>query len=416
MRPAQLDLTWDPHPQTTKTLSDYRVTWTPDGEDFKTNDQTDWYAYPTTNQVNVTGLAAGQTYKVRVRARYDDNKKSKWSDVQTGQTGVTPNSPATGQPTITGTAEVGETLTAGTSAISEPNGLTNAAFRHQWIRNTAGSHNDISAATDSAYVITSDDAESKIKVRVSFTDDDGYAEQLTSASTASVPAQSQNQPRQASTDATLSALVLQNASDDSTILSNPSFLPATTDYTTSVTRDVVEITIIPTVNDTNASYEIQHGTGTALADADTNQDEFQVALPLGETTVKIEVTADDGSTTETYAMVVTRAQTELLSATLTVATHASGNTGFDSGFYGSLSDRTFSYDGTNYTIIATILRRSPHQTFPNSPNNSFTEQSLNFCWYSNSTAPRSHLTMAPVPPTVSGSGRARRGPTPKQSA
>ena len=37
---GDLDLTWNAHPQTTKTLSDYRVTWTPDGEDFKNNDQT----------------------------------------------------------------------------------------------------------------------------------------------------------------------------------------------------------------------------------------------------------------------------------------------------------------------------------------------------------------------------------------
>ena len=97
---GELDITWDAHPQTSKTLSDYRVTWTPDGESFKTNDHTEWYAYPTTNQVSVTGLDAGETYKVRVRARYDNNKKSRWSDVVSGQTGVTTNTPATGQPTI----------------------------------------------------------------------------------------------------------------------------------------------------------------------------------------------------------------------------------------------------------------------------------------------------------------------------
>ena len=80
---GELNIIWDAHPQTSKTLSDYRVTWTPDGEDFKANDQTEWYAYPTTNQVLVTGLEAGATYKVRVRAKYDDNKKSRWSDVVT---------------------------------------------------------------------------------------------------------------------------------------------------------------------------------------------------------------------------------------------------------------------------------------------------------------------------------------------
>ena len=84
---GELEITWDANSQTTKTLSDYRVTWTPNGEPFKNNDQTDWYAYPTTNQVTVTGLDAGETYKVRVRTRYDDNKKSSWSDVVTGQAG-----------------------------------------------------------------------------------------------------------------------------------------------------------------------------------------------------------------------------------------------------------------------------------------------------------------------------------------
>ena len=369
---GELNIAWHAHLQTSKTLSDYRVTWTPDGESFKTNNQTEWYAYPTTNQVSVTGLDAGETYKVRVRARYDDNKKSRWSNVMTGQAGVTTNTPTTGQPTIAGTAEVGETLTAATSAIADANGLTNAVFSHQWIRSTNGSDNDITDATSSTYVVTTADAESKLKVRVSFTDDDGYAETLTSASTASVPAQSQNQPRQAATDATLSALVLQDASDDSTVLSNPSFLTTTTDYTASVTRDVVEITIIPTLNDSNASYEIQDGTGTALTDADTNQDEFQVTIPLGETTVKIEVTAEDGNTTETYAVVVTRAHVELLSATLRVSVHASGNTGYQDGFFGSLSDRTFSFAGTSYTISHLYYGATPTRLILTA-DNSFTD-------------------------------------------
>ena len=80
-----LDITWDAHPQTTKTLSDYRVTWTPEGQDFKSNEESAWYAYPTANRFTVTGLDAGANYQVRVRARYDDNKKSRWSQVQNGE-------------------------------------------------------------------------------------------------------------------------------------------------------------------------------------------------------------------------------------------------------------------------------------------------------------------------------------------
>ena len=183
---GKLDITWDAHPQTSKTLSDYRVTWTPDGESFKTNDHTEWYAYPTTNQVSVTGLDAGATYKVRVRARYDDNRKSNWSAVVTGQSAVTTNTPATGQPTIAGTVETGETLTTATSSISDDNGLANAAFAYQWIHTATDSEAYIPAATASSYLLSSDDLGHSIKVRVTFTDDDGYTERLTSSATALV--------------------------------------------------------------------------------------------------------------------------------------------------------------------------------------------------------------------------------------
>ena len=98
---GELEITWDASSQTTKTLSDYRVTWTPNGEPFKNNDQTDWYAYPTTNQVTVTGLDAGATYKVRVRTRYDDNKKSRWSQVQNGEAAPTAAEPADSEPAPT---------------------------------------------------------------------------------------------------------------------------------------------------------------------------------------------------------------------------------------------------------------------------------------------------------------------------
>ena len=42
------------------------------------------------------------------------------------------NSPATGQPTVGGTARVGETLTADTSGIADVDGLSNAVYSYQW--------------------------------------------------------------------------------------------------------------------------------------------------------------------------------------------------------------------------------------------------------------------------------------------
>ena len=94
------------------------------------------------------------------------------------------NSPATGAPTITGTARVGETLTAGTSGISDDNGLNNATFGYQWLADDA----DISGATSSAYTLAAADEGKAVKVRVSFTDDAGHDETLTSGATAAVAA------------------------------------------------------------------------------------------------------------------------------------------------------------------------------------------------------------------------------------
>ena len=186
-QPGEIDIVWDPHPQSSKTLFDYRVTWTQDGAAFQPQNRPRWNAYPTTNEITIDTNQPGAIHQVKVRARYDDGKTSNWSDVISGQATATPNSPATGQPAITGTAEIEETLTATTSGITDGNGLTNTTFNHQWVRSANGTDSDVTDATGPTYVVTADDVDSTIKVRVSFTDDDGYSETLTSNATASVP-------------------------------------------------------------------------------------------------------------------------------------------------------------------------------------------------------------------------------------
>ena len=96
--------------------------------------------------------------------------------------------PATGQPTINGTVQVGETLTADTSGIADADGLDDAVFSYQWI---AGG-TDIQDATSSTYTLDADDVGKTIKVRVSFTDDAGGEEALTSAATGKVAAAANN--------------------------------------------------------------------------------------------------------------------------------------------------------------------------------------------------------------------------------
>ena len=54
-----------------------------------------------------------------------------------------PNSAATGAPTISGTAQVGQMLNASTSNISDSDGLANATFTYQWIANDGTEDTDI---------------------------------------------------------------------------------------------------------------------------------------------------------------------------------------------------------------------------------------------------------------------------------
>ena len=85
---------------------------------------------------------------------------------------------------ITGFPRIGEVLTATTTGIADADGFENASFSYQWIRNDGGADADITGATDSNYVLVDADWGSTIKVRVSFTDDAGYAWTLTSEATA----------------------------------------------------------------------------------------------------------------------------------------------------------------------------------------------------------------------------------------
>ena len=94
------------------------------------------------------------------------------------------NTPATGAPAISGTPQVEQTLTADTSAIADEDGLTKVSYTYQW---TAGG-SDIDGATNSTYTLSDDDEGKAIRVRVSFIDDAGNQESLTSAATEAVAA------------------------------------------------------------------------------------------------------------------------------------------------------------------------------------------------------------------------------------
>ena len=108
-------------------------------------------------------------YVYRVKA-VNQHGASTWSDFVRADTPAAPapepdqNSPATGQPTIGGTAEVGETLTADTSGIADADGLGNAVFEYQWLADNT----EVAGATSSTYTPVDADVGKTIKVRVSF--------------------------------------------------------------------------------------------------------------------------------------------------------------------------------------------------------------------------------------------------------
>ena len=138
-----------------------------------------------------TGGDRGKSVKVRVSFTDDAGNPETRTSAQTatvearadGQEG---NSPATGLPTISGTAQVGETLTAGITGIADADGLSGETFTYQWVSGDGTTDTDIEKATESTYKLVAADQGKAVKVRVTFTDDGGNEETLTSAPTAPV--------------------------------------------------------------------------------------------------------------------------------------------------------------------------------------------------------------------------------------
>ena len=141
-----------------------------------------------------------------------------------------------------------------------------------------------------------------------------------------------------STDATLSSLSM-------TGIDFGTFAPATASYTAQVADSVSHTTVTPTVNHPGAGYVIKLG-GTTDADG-------VIALAVGSNVITVEVTAQDGETTRTYTVTVTRAEPSSTDATLSSLTLS----GID---FGTFDSTTSSYtaqvanDVTKTTVTPTV--------------------------------------------------------------
>ena len=78
---GELRVVWDAHPEGPV---DYRVTWTPAGASYRSYTQSAWNAFPTEPELTVSGLTPGADFKVKVRARFTESRKSRWSDSVNG--------------------------------------------------------------------------------------------------------------------------------------------------------------------------------------------------------------------------------------------------------------------------------------------------------------------------------------------
>ncbi len=104
--------------------------------------------------------------------------------------------------------------------------------------------------------------------------------------------------RAASSDAALSGLSISQGT------LSPSFDGSTYSYTASVANSISSLTVTPTASHANATITVNSATVTNGAASGG------IPLSEGENTVNIIVTAQDGSTTRTYTVTVTRASSD----------------------------------------------------------------------------------------------------------
>ena len=188
---TSLAVTWtEPASDGGSAITGYRVQWKEAADSWDTPADVSEAAAAGTSHT-ITGLTDGTGYSVRIIAvnSVGDGAPSPEAtgtptagDSDKGTKGAQGNRPAEGLPAITGEPTVGETLRADTSGISDKDGIKKAVFTYQWM---AG-EGDIDGANGASYTLTDDEEGLAVQVLVSFTDDEGNPEAVTSVGTAAV--------------------------------------------------------------------------------------------------------------------------------------------------------------------------------------------------------------------------------------
>ncbi|NRB04596.1 MAG: DUF4214 domain-containing protein [Rhodobacteraceae bacterium] len=119
---------------------------------------------------------------VRVIFSYTDDQGTGESLTSNTVSIANVDDPAQGQPSISGTLRVGQTLQADINGISDADGIDPQSFTYQWLRDGVA----IPGATQSDYQLTIADVGAAITVTASYTDLFGAQDSATSAATTAV--------------------------------------------------------------------------------------------------------------------------------------------------------------------------------------------------------------------------------------
>ena len=180
----ELDASWQaPSSNGGSAVTGYRVQWKEAADSWDTAADVSQTTVTGTTHT-ITGLTGGVEYAVRVMATNGAGDGP--ASAEARGTPAAENNAPTGLPGISGTAQVGETLTASTSNIEDEDGLGNVSYRYQWVRSDGTDDADIAGETSSTYALVEADQGQTIRVKVSFTDDAENDESLTSAATETV--------------------------------------------------------------------------------------------------------------------------------------------------------------------------------------------------------------------------------------
>ena len=263
------------------------------------------------------------------------------------------NDKATGAPTIAGMVEHGEVLTASTAGIADVDGKTKAdngdtgyAYTYQWYRVVGSTATQVSGATARTYTPVNEDVGKKLRVDVSFRDDDGSDETVPSAETALVTGPSGFSIADASAtegNALTFTVTLSSATDVAVTVdyaastSGADDTAASADLTgtlsgtlTFAIGDTSKTFTIDTANDStsegaetftvtlsNASAQAWLRDDTAVGTIDDDESTPSVSLTLTDSTIR---ESDDTGTTsvEEHKTTVTAALSAVSSADTTV--------------------------------------------------------------------------------------------------